>query len=61
MMSCAVVVAAGQRVTHPPVGLQALSEVHQLAWHPPLVPVFQDVIQLPLQIPCRKKKLGQVL
>ena len=60
-MSCAVLVATGLRVTHPPVGLQALPELHQLAWHPPLIPVFQRVIQLPLQIPCREKKTGEAL
>ena len=37
---------------HPPIALQALPELYKLARHPPLVPVPQQVVQLPLQIPC---------
>lgn len=39
---------------YPPVGLQSLPDLHQLARHPPLVPVLQHVRQLPLQITCNK-------
>lgn len=38
---------------YPPVGFQSLPDFHQLPWHPPLVPVAQHVIDLPLQVPVK--------
>lgn len=50
----------GRGGTHPPVGLQALSELHQLPRDPPLIPVAQQVVQLPLQISySRSKKVAE--